>query len=171
MSALRSAVLLLALPLAACGLVDDCSFPLEEAESPAASVVADVAGDTLSVVFVQGYEPVLDVSVRAGAERDARPSTNGAAVLRYRARAETFDGALPALRAAAVDGMVYVFVEGTFDLFRQACTPPLEMVWVDVQQIEVPAGVSAVSVVDLSDLPEDVVDALRQSAARRAAFA
>lgn len=172
---LRFAALLLALPLAACGLVDDCSFSLEETEDPAASVTADMAGagDTLAVVFVQAYDPVLDVSVRAGVERAPSRSSGDALVLRYGARAETFGGATPALAAAAVDGTVYVFVERALGLFREACSPPLETVEVRVEQVEVPAGVSAVSVsvVDLDGLPEGVLDALRQRAGRDATFA
>ena len=172
----RAALLLtLTLPLAACGLVDDCSFPLEGTEGSAETVLADVpeAGDTLAVVFVQTYDPLLDVSVRAEAERSPVSSSGDGLVLRYRARAETYDGETPALAAAAVDGTVYVFAEGTFDVLRPACTPAHEWVEVDVQQVELPAGVSAVSVsvVDLSELPEDVLEALRPLPARRAAFA
>lgn len=174
MTPFRSALLLLALalPVAACGLIDDCSFPLEETEDLSASLFADVdgTGDTLSVVFVQGYEPELDVSLRAGAEREVRPSSIGGLVLRYRTRARTFRGETPALEATAVDGTAYVYLEGTFGRFQLTCSPPPQTVEVDVRWIEVPEGVAtvSVSVVELYDLPPDVIEALGRPAARRA---
>ena len=169
--------LLLALPALAGCLVEDCSFETTEVFGfDTVRADADALGDTLTVVFVQSPERRLSVFTRA----DLRPrvtdeNVNGVPTMSVTYEAEGLelgeqdDPRAPRFATARQGDTLYVYAEGSLDLFTEACSPPEAYLRIDVLGVDAPAGVRAVRVttVDVFELEAEVSGALRQLDAAR----
>lgn len=155
-------------------LFNDCSFDVETNESTA-SIGADASavGDTLTLAFVDTYEPSIRATVPAGLGPNVNPSGDGRVRLYLETEALQFSDAPPyQLAASTVGDTVYVYVEGRFDpsvLTRQACSPPETSIRIDVQSVSAPPGVRVIRTtrVDAYDLRFAAAQALRQRDAHR----
>lgn len=144
---IRLLTLAAVLGLSGC-LIDDCSFDLEELTYLGRlQADASAVGDTLTLAFVSFDDPVIEASVRAGAEAAARPTDDGTVRLEFDTEATLFEGSTPPqLAASAVGDTVYVYIEGRFDptLFSQTCSPPLTVLDIDIRSIATPPQVRTI---------------------------
>ena len=161
-----------ALSLSGC-LFNDCSFDFEELTSTGVlSADVAVASDTLTVAFVDTFDPGLDVYVRAGLDANASPSTDGTVRLGFDAESLVFQNSAPRqFDTVAVGDTVYVYIAGALDpsIFTQTCSPPAEYVRLDVVSLSAPPDVRVIRTVRLSpgDLPTPAAQTLRQRDAHR----
>ena len=170
-------LLLAAVALGGCAF-NDCSFETTDVASfDTVSAGAESPGDTLTVVFVEGYERRLNVFVRA----DLRPTetdenVNGVPTLSVSYDAEGLELGETSTRAprfaSSLQGdTLYVYAEGSLapDLFTEVCSPPEAFLRIDVVGVRAPASVRAVRVtsVHAAELEARVGQTLRQLDADR----
>ena len=161
-----------ALSLTGC-LFDDCSFDIDETQYDG-RVQAEVSavGDTLTVAFVDAFDPSVQAFLPAGIEPVRDSGTSHVVQIGFQAESRVFADRDPIrLDAVAVGDTVYVYVPGSVDpsLFSQACSPPEESIRLTVGYIAAPEPVRVLRTVRLG--PEDVslvaAEAIRQRESAR----
>ena len=164
----------LAVALGGCSL-GDCAFETSRAETTDSVLLADGrgVGDTLTVLFVDGLDPVVTLRVAPGVGEAPDVTPDGAVEVLYDARSRGVSGDLaPRPLVSTVRGdTVFVYVDGALDpsVLVPACSLPPASVDVRVRDVLVPPGTVAarVALVRVGDLPAASADALRRSAEAR----
>lgn len=168
---LRLLALAAALGLGGC-LFNDCSFDTESLEGfRVVQADARSVGDTLTLAFVDTYEPSLEAFVRAGLDRNPTPTEDGTVRLSLDTEARVFAGSAPLhLAAQAVGDTVYLYVAGRFEpsLVAEVCSPPQTRLRLDVLSIEAPRAVRAIRTVHLD--PESLAPAAARALRQREAY-
>ena len=174
---MRALAFLLPFVLGACSL-GDCGFDRSRSETVGGVLLADGSGvgDTLTVAFVVGTYPLVEVAVADGLGDHPEASPDEVAEIFYDATAFHYpggDAALPFVTSVRGD-TGFVYLEGSLDpsIFVQACTPAEASVEVRVRDLLVPQGVlgARVAAIPIDAIPTATAAVLRQSdAARRAA--